>query len=134
VVEDIEAPGGVIGGGSALADAVAFGQWQAAQRLVERGARANLWQAAGLGLMDRVKEHFVSKSAPTQDEITNAFWSACHGGQQAAAAFLLDRGAKLNWVGYDQLTPLDAANRSGAKELVEWLRQRGAKSANVEVE
>jgi uncharacterized protein len=32
---DIEAPGAVIGGGRPLADAVAFGQWQAARRLVE---------------------------------------------------------------------------------------------------
>ena len=36
---DIEAPGGVIGGGTPLADARAFGQWRAAHRLVERGAR-----------------------------------------------------------------------------------------------
>ena len=34
---DIEAPGGVIGGGTPLADARAFGQWQAAHRLVARG-------------------------------------------------------------------------------------------------
>jgi hypothetical protein len=43
--------GAVIGGGAPLADAVAFGQWQAARRLVERGARTTLWQAAALGLM-----------------------------------------------------------------------------------
>ena len=36
---DIEAPGGVIGGGPPLADARAFGQWKAAHRLVERGAQ-----------------------------------------------------------------------------------------------
>jgi hypothetical protein len=35
---DIEARGGVIGGGTALADAAAFGQWRAANRMVERGA------------------------------------------------------------------------------------------------
>src|ERR1700730_16112823 len=52
---DIEARGGVVGGGTPLADAVAFGQWRAARRLVEREARTTLWQAAGLGLMDRVK-------------------------------------------------------------------------------
>src|SRR5205807_5308699 len=45
---DIEAPGAVIGGGTPLADAVAFGQWQAARRLVERGARTTLWQAVAL--------------------------------------------------------------------------------------
>ena len=37
---DIEADGRVIGGGTPLADAVAFGQWNAARRLVDRGARA----------------------------------------------------------------------------------------------
>jgi ankyrin repeat protein len=126
---EIEAPGGVIGGGTPLADAVAFGQWDAARRLVERGAVANLWQAAALGLMDRVEQYFAMDSAPMEAEITKAFWCACHGGQQPAAEYLLSRGADLNWVGYDGLTPLDAAKRSGAASLVEWLRGKGAKAA-----
>jgi len=125
---NIEAQGSVIGGGTPMSDAVAFGQWQAARRLVERGARTTLWQAAALGLMDRVDEYFKAVQPPTPDEITNAFWCACHGGQRAAAEYLLDRGANLNWVGYDKLSPLDAANRSGAAALVQWLRGRGAKS------
>jgi len=126
---DIEARGSVIGGGTPLADAVAFGQWQAARRLVERGARPTLWQAAALGLMARVEEHFAASVAPNPDEVTNAFWCACHGGQRRSAEYLLGRGADINWVGYDALTPIDAANRSGAEELVEWLRTQGAKSA-----
>ncbi|MBA3529146.1 MAG: ankyrin repeat domain-containing protein [Propionibacteriaceae bacterium] len=36
---DIEASGAVIAGGTPLDDAVAFGQWQAARRLFERGDR-----------------------------------------------------------------------------------------------
>lgn len=126
---DIEAPGGVIGGGTPLADAVAFGQWQAARHLVERGARINLWQAAALGLMDRVREHFAGGAAPAPAEITNAFWAACHGGQIEAVDYLLGRGADLNWIGYDRLTPMDAASRSGATELVEWLRSKGGRPA-----
>ena len=51
---DIEAPGSIIGGGSALADAVAFRNWRAARRLVERGAKSTIWQSAALGLMDRL--------------------------------------------------------------------------------
>jgi uncharacterized protein len=125
----IEAAGGVIGGGTPLADAVAFGQWQAARRLVERGARTTLWQAAALGLMARIAEHFASPTPPTPDEVTNAFWCACHGGQRSPAEYLLGRGAQLNWVGYDGLTPIDAAIRNGAPELVEWLRSHGAKPA-----
>src|SRR5262249_47779678 len=49
---DIEAPGAVIGGGTPIADAAAFGQWKTAQRLVERGAKTSLWEAAALGLLD----------------------------------------------------------------------------------
>jgi ankyrin repeat protein len=129
---DLEAPGSVIGGGTPLADAVAFGQWQAARRLVERGAQANLWQAAGLGLMSRVEQHFASGAAPTPDEVTKAFWSACAGGQRATAEYLFDHGANVNWIGYNGLTPLDAATRSGAMEVVEWLSSVGAKAAKHE--
>ncbi len=126
---DIEAPGAVIGDNTPLADAVAFGQWKAARRLVERGANANLWEAAALGLIDRVKEHLARDPSPTVDEITNAFWCACHGGQRQSAEYLLGRDANINWIGHDRLTPLDAASRSEAKELVEWLGTHGAKSA-----
>jgi uncharacterized protein len=137
---DMEAPGAVIGGGTPIADAAAFGQWKTAQRLVERGAKTSLWEAAALGLMDRVKEHFAGAELvpwsprPSQpsdqapDEVTHAFWCACHGGQQPAAEYLLGHGADMNWIGYDQLTPLDAARRSCANALVAWLIHRGAKS------
>ncbi len=141
---DIEASGAVIGDGTPLADAVAFGQWKAARRLVERGARTTLWQAAALGLMDRVEKHFAGDGpsalapwlprpprpdVPPPNEITHAFRSACHGGQRESAEYLLARGAALNWIGYDGLTPIDAARRSEAGALVEWLANRGAKSA-----
>ncbi|MGH8871256.1 MAG: ankyrin repeat domain-containing protein [Acidimicrobiia bacterium] len=139
----IEAPGAVIGGGTPLADAVAFGQWRAARRLVERGAQTTLWQASALGLLDRLEAHFAGDpralrpwspgapqpGAPSPDEVTHAFWCACHGGQRQTAEVLLDRGANLNWVGYDGLSPIDAASRSGAKEVVEWLHDLGARSA-----
>jgi hypothetical protein len=137
---DIEAPGAVIGGGTPIADAAAFGQWNAARRLVERGAKTSLWEAAALGLLDRVREHFAGAPLPPwsprpacpadapPDELTHAFWCACHGGQQAAAEYLFDRGANINWIGYDKLTPLGAARRTGANALVAWLIHRGAKS------
>jgi Ankyrin repeats (3 copies) len=96
---DIEAAGGVIGGGSPLADACGFGQWDAARRLVERGARTTLTDAATLGLMDRVKAHFRSAETPPGEAITRAFWGACHGGQRPAAEYLLARGADINWIG-----------------------------------
>ncbi len=138
---DIEADGAVIGGGAPLADAVAFGQWRAARRLLERGAQVTLWQAAALGMLARVAAHFAdARSRPSASrasadgadpsEATHAFWCACHGGQRITAEYLLGAGADSNWVGYDRLTPLDAARRSGATELAEWLRQMGARSAS----
>lgn len=126
---DIEAPGSVIGGGTPLADAVAFGQWKAARRLIDRGARSTIWQSAALGLQDRLHEYFVTAAKPSPDEMTNAFWCACHGGQIGAAQYLLARGADLNWIGHDRLTPLDAAIRNGNKELVAWLKSEGAMSS-----
>jgi ankyrin repeat protein len=126
---DIEANGAVIAGGTPLADAVAFGQWNAARRLVERGARTSLWQAAALGLIARVEQHFAGTAPPTSDDVTNAFWCACHGGQRTTAEYLLEHGADIDWIGYDGLTALDAARRSDAHELADWLRERGARSA-----
>jgi ankyrin repeat protein len=124
---DIEAPGAVIAGGSPLADARAFKQWRAAYRLVERGAKVTLTDAATLGLMDRIEARFASGDPPTSDAINRAFWGACHGGRRGAAEFLFDRGAELNWIPeWENLTPLDAALRSNAIELAEWLRERGA--------
>ena len=123
---DIEATGAVIDGGTPLADAVAFATWNAARRLIERGAQATIWQAAALGLMDRVEG--ACDLLPPRDILTNAFWGACHGGQLLAAQYLLSRGADLNWVGHDHLTPFEAASRNGNPELVAWLRGEGALS------
>lgn len=123
---DIDAPGAVIGGGTPLDDAVAFAQWRAARRLVERGAQTKLWNAAALGLMTRLEQEFADRR-PSPEEVTNAFWCACHGGQREAAEYLLARGADLNWVGHDDVTPLGAARRSEANDLVDWLVLRGAK-------
>lgn len=122
---DIEAPGAFDGLGGPLDNAVAFGQWNAARRLVERGAETKLWHAAALGLTDRIAQRFAEGPPPSPNEVTEAFWQACHGDQQAAAEYLAARGADLNWIGYDDLTPLDNARRSGAHELADWLAARG---------
>lgn len=144
---DIEAPGAVIGGGTPLADARGFGQWRAARRLVELGARTTLQDAATLGLLDRVKA-FVEGPGPADDKpaedkpsdhepadqepvdhdaLTSAFWGACRG-QLATAEYLLAHGADLDWIGYDEQTPLDIARAADADTVVHWLREQGAKS------
>lgn len=125
---DIEAAGAVLGGGPPLADARGFGNWRAAHRLVERGARTTMADAATLGLLDRLRAHLAA--GPDAAEISRAFWGACHGGQRECAAHLLDHGADLDWIPpWEPRTPLDAAQRQGAGEVVDWLRERGAHTA-----
>jgi ankyrin repeat protein len=127
---EIDATGAVIAGGTPLDDARAFGQWRAAHRLVERGARTTMQDASALGLTDRLEAYFAGADQPGAAEINPAFWSACHGGQLACASYLLDRGAELNWLpGWENRTPLDAAERSGATAVADWLRTKGATSA-----
>jgi uncharacterized protein len=126
---DIDVRGGVIADGTPLSDARAFEQWEAAHRLVERGATTTIVDAATLGLLDRVQD-FSTSSQPSKEEVDRAFWGACHGGQQQCAEYLLGRGADVNWIPpQEPLTPLDAAQRNGADELVRWLRDHGGTPA-----
>lgn len=126
---DIEARGAVIADGTPLADATAFGNWPVAQRLVQRGATTTSFDAAALGLVDSLKACFADTSSSAPDELNRAFWGACHGGQRPAAEFLLSCGAELSWIPpWENLTPLDAAQRASADDLVRWLRGHGAKS------
>jgi ankyrin repeat protein len=132
---DIEAAGASIAGGTPLDDAVGYGCWQVARLLVERGARVDrLWHAAALGMRSRVDE-LLAASPPSKQQLTDAFWQACHGGQRRTAEYLLGLGADLNGApSWGEDTPLDAADGidTGRQALVEWLRSRGArKSANA---
>jgi hypothetical protein len=62
--------------------------------------------------------YFQGATPPSGDDVTSAFWGACHGGQITAAQYLQRRGADINWLGWDELTALDAARRSDASEVV----------------
>jgi ankyrin repeat protein len=130
---DLEAPGASIAGGGPLGNAVGYGCWHVARLLVERGARVDsLWQAAALGLVERVDELLGAGSPPTQEELDEAFWQACHGGQLRMAALLLARGADINAIpSYSDQAPLDVAGGPDTRrgQLVSWLRERGATSA-----
>lgn len=132
---DIEAAGASIAGGSPLDDAVGYGCWQVARLLVERGARVDrLWHAAALGMRSRAEE-LLAASPPGKQQLTDAFWQACHGGQRRMAEYLLGLGADLNGTpSWGEATPLDAADGldTGRGALVEWLRSQGAtKSAKT---
>jgi ankyrin repeat protein len=128
---DIEAPGGSIAGGTPLDNAVGYGCWRVARLLVQRGARVEkLWHAAALGMLARVEELLPGATA---EEVNQAFWHACHGGQRRTAERLLAHGADLNWVpDYAKGTPLDVAGSidTGREALARWLRERGARSGS----
>jgi hypothetical protein len=120
---DIEAPGAVFTGGAPMSDAVVFAQWNAARRLLARGAQTTLWQAAALGLLDRVQVA-LAQTAPALQDLDNALWCAAHGGQRETAELLLNHGADPAWVGHDTLTAAQAAQRSHAHALAAWLREQ----------
>lgn len=127
---DINAGGGVIEE-TALADARAFLQLEAAHRLIARGAKATLQDFATLGLLDQVKSYYTT-SQPTENETNCALWNACHGGQLATAKFLHEKGGDHLFVPpWEKQTPLDAAERSGAADVVEWLHALDAKQVNT---
>lgn len=106
---DIDAPGAGLTDGTPLSAAVAFAQWNAAFRLVERGATTTLITAATLGLLNRVRAYFAGPDEPTPAEINAAFGGACHGGHRLTAEFLVSRGADTNWAPSRRPTvPLDA--------------------------
>jgi ankyrin repeat protein len=131
---DLEVRGGSIAGGTALDNAIGYGCWRVARLLLERGAKVEkLWHAAALGMTSRLKDFFEDPAVPSPEELNNAFWQACHGGYRRTAEYLLARGADLNWVpDYAKQTPLGIANAggldTGRQALVNWLRDRGAKS------
>jgi uncharacterized protein len=128
---DIEAPDGSIG--TPLGNAVGYACWDVARLLVARGARVDkLWQAAALGMTTRLEELVAERPTLARDELSQAFWHACAGGQRRAAEYLLSRGADLNWVpDYAKGTPLDAASALETRRgtLISWLRERGARAS-----
>jgi uncharacterized protein len=127
---DLEVRGGSIAGGTPLANAVGYGCWQVARRLLQAGARVEwLWQAAALGLTDRVEAFFSQPTPPTPAEIDAAFWQACHGGQRRTAEYLLGRGANPRAIpdyARDSALEIAASPDTGRQALVAWLRDVGA--------
>jgi uncharacterized protein len=122
----IETPGGSIG--TPLDNAVGYGCWNVARLLVRHGARVDkLWHAAALGIMPRLEELLAASPAPSADDITEAFWQACHGGQRRTAERLLAGGADLNGTpGYSDQTAAEAAADPGTQRenLIAWLHDR----------
>jgi uncharacterized protein len=127
---NIETPDGSIG--TPLDNAVGYGCWHVARLLVARGARVEkAWHAAALGMLGPLAA--ILGSDPPAEDVSQAFWHACTGGQRRAAEYLLSRGADLNWEpDYAHGTPLDAASVLNTRQenVISWLRELGARSAS----
>jgi len=128
---DLEVPDGSIG--TPLDNAIGYACWNVARLLVARGARVDkLWHASALGMLDRLDE--LLDTNPATNEVSQAFWHACAGGQRRAAERLLAAGADLNWEpDYAHGTPLDTANGIGTRQenVISWLKKKGARSADA---
>jgi hypothetical protein len=124
---DLVPPGGSIG--TPLANAVGYGCWHVARLLVARGAPVETpWQAAALGLIDRLDE--LLGPEPTAEAVSQAFWHACSAAQRRAAEHLADLGADVRWIpDYGRGTPLDAAEQRGTRRenVIAWLEERGGR-------
>lgn len=125
---DLDAPDGSIG--TPLANAVGYGCWQVARLLVARGARiGSLWEAAALGDRARVDEFLAADPPPASDDLDEAFWQACHGGQRRMAEYLLSQGADLHaspGYAHDQ-SALRVAGEVDTQRgiLGDWLKEQG---------
>ena len=119
----IETDGAVIGGGTPIADAVAFGQWNAARRLLERGARPRC------GRPPRSASQTASAtSSPTGRPPSRTSTTRCGARRTAhsatrraccSTAAPTPRGS-----GTISSTPPRRPSEAGARELAGWLRDR----------
>ena len=77
--------------------------------------------------MPRVEGLLAATPPPSADDINEAFWQACHGGQSRTAERLLASGADLSATpGYSDQTPAEAAAAPGTQRenLVTWLQEQ----------
>ena len=99
--------------------------------LLTRGARPNLFEAAAVGRLDRVRE-LLNANAASINSHSHDGWTplhlASHFGQKEIAAYLLSKGASVEARAKNPLgnTPLHAAVAGGQRTCVALLLQHGA--------
>ena len=147
---DLEAE--TVWGMTPLQWAANMGSGQVGRLLIARGARLNLWSAAGLGLLDAIPAFFDAsdkvrpgaaqqryeqtaagfvKRPPTDDDrdaISDAFYIACRNGHTDVARWFLARGADVHFRGFFGGTALHWAAINGHRETVAFLLAAGART------
>jgi hypothetical protein len=85
-------------------------------------------------MLGRLEELLAGTPSPTEADVNNAFWQACHGGQRRAAERLLATGGDINASPdyANKQTALDLAISPDTRRglLAVWLREQGATSAD----
>jgi ankyrin repeat protein len=141
---------------TALSWALTCEAFDAAKKLVELGEVPDLFCAAGLGDVDRVKAFWpngVLTRSPSQtgasratesggplprpprddiDQVSDALCFACRLGRTDVVRWLLDHGGDLEWRGYLGATCLAWAEFSGNAEVRAFLRERGASDDTID--
>lgn len=141
---------------SALSWALTVQALDAARKLVELGSEPDLFCAAGLNDLERVKAFWrgdkVRRSpsktgssrknaagerlpAPPEsdaDQVSDALYIACRLGALETSRWLLDHGADPNWRGYCGAPSLAWADFSGNTALCALLRERGADEGMID--
>jgi ankyrin repeat protein len=134
---------------TALSWALTCWSYGAAEKLVALGVEPDLFCAAGLGDLDRVRafwpggslrrhpsrtgsSRYTDAGAPLPrpprrdtDQVSDALYLACRCNRPEVARWLLDHGADPNWCGYAGASCLAWAEFSGNLDLCALLRARG---------
>jgi hypothetical protein len=133
---DVDALGGIFGGCTPYEEAIIFEQYDAARRLLARGATNFLPGAAALGAGELIDDFFDAEgqvrtdagvlphwnSVPAaQTVLDRAFQFACRAGHLAIAKRLLERGADHTAITPANTSALDEARDNGHSHVVDWL-------------
>ena len=110
---------------AALEAAVAHGEFDAAEELIERGARITLPVAAALGRGKDAQKLIAAADEPT---MRKALMLATQFGREEIVKLLLDAGAEVNGFGpiHSHSTPLHQAALRGDEGVVRLLLDHGA--------
>ena len=117
----------MIAGGTPLMDAVAFAQWAAARRLVERGRDGHVrGKRPRSGLDDIIEPRSRASRDPRPTTSSTRSGRRATAGSSESPSRLRDAGADVNWIPpWEHVSPLDAARRSGAFDVLTWLHGLG---------
>jgi ankyrin repeat protein len=134
---------------TALSWAVTCWSYHAAIKLIQLGDKPDLFCAAGIGVLEWVKQFWPNETLvanPSRtgssrysesgealprppkdpiDQVSDALYIACRNGRLDVARWLLDHGADPNWRAYVGATPLAWAEFSDNRELCDLVRGRG---------